>query len=206
IDGEAHQGALEAGGRTVAVLGSGLDHVYPAAHRTLARRIEETGLLVTEYPPATRPAPWRFPARNRIIAGLARAVVVVQARARSGALITADFALENGRDVMAVPGEITSELSSGTNQLLLHGASPVTAIRDVLEALDIAAVEARCDVRLGNVQRSIVARLGEEPASLDELAAELELAPGSLAATLAALELRAVVEEEAGTYRALPTA
>ena len=111
IDGEAHRGALAGGGLTVAVLGCGIDRDYPRAHAELARRIAESGLVVSEYPPGIEPAPWRFPARNRIVAGLARATVVVEARERSGALITADFALELGRDVFAVPGEITSGLS-----------------------------------------------------------------------------------------------
>ena len=111
VDGEAHRGALEAGGATVAVLGCGIDRDYPLAHAELAARIAVGGLIVSEYEPGVEPAPWRFPARNRIISGLSRAVVVVEARERSGALITADFALEAGREVFAVPGEITSALS-----------------------------------------------------------------------------------------------
>src|SRR5215210_7765212 len=133
IDGEAHRGALDAGGVTVAVLGCGIDRDYPASHRELAARICERGLIVSEYAPDVEPAPWRFPARNRIVAGLARATVVVEAREASGALITADLALEEGREVFAVPGEITSALSSGTNTLLRLGAAPVTSAADVLE-------------------------------------------------------------------------
>ena len=110
VDGEAHRGALEAGGTTIAVLGCGVERIYPAAHAELARRVMERGLIVSEYAPGVEPAPWRFPARNRIIAGLAAATVVVEARQRSGALITADLALEEGREVFAVPGEITSVL------------------------------------------------------------------------------------------------
>src|SRR5262249_51871836 len=125
IDGWAHRGALDAGGRTVAVLGCGIDRDYPRAHAELARQIVENGLVVSEYPPGVAPAPWRFPARNRIVAGLCAATVVVEARERSGALITADLALEEGRDVLAVPGEITSSLSDGTNALLRLGAIPV---------------------------------------------------------------------------------
>ena len=137
IDGEAHRGALDAGGVTVAVLGCGIDRDYPAAHRELARRIVEQGLIVSEYEPGVEPAPWRFPARNRIIAGLCAATVVVEARERSGALITADFALEDGREVMVVPGEITSAVSAGSNALLRLGATPVTAAADVLEVYGI---------------------------------------------------------------------
>src|SRR4029434_187898 len=135
--GEAHRGALEGGGVTVAVLGCGIDRDYPAAHAELARRICEIGLVVSEYEPGVEPAPWRFPARNRIIAGLARATVVVEARERSGALITADFALEDGREVLAVPGEMTSALSSGTNGLLRQGATPVTCVADMLAAVGV---------------------------------------------------------------------
>ena len=127
IDGEAHRGALDARGHTVAVLGCGIDRDYPAAHMSLARSIAERSLIVSEYEPGVEPAPWRFPARNRIIAGLCAVTVVVEARERSGALITADFALEEGREVFAVPGEITSALSAGANALLRLGATPLTA-------------------------------------------------------------------------------
>src|SRR5207253_5817059 len=138
VDGEAHRGALESGGRTVAVLGCGIDRDYPAAHRELAARVAETGLVVSEYAPGVEPAPWRFPARNRIVAGLCAATVVVEARERSGALITADLALEEGREVFAVPGEITSSLSDGTNGLLRLGAIAVTSAADILEAIGVA--------------------------------------------------------------------
>jgi DNA processing protein len=143
IDGEAHRGALDADGRTVAVLGCGIDRDYPAVHADLARRIAETGGIVSEYEPGTEPAPWRFPARNRIIAALADAVVIVEARSRSGALITVDLAMEIGRPIYAVPGEITSALSEGTNDLLRHGwATALTSARDVLEALGIEGASA----------------------------------------------------------------
>ena len=138
VDAEAHRGALDAAGRTVAVLGCGIDRDYPAAHAELARRIAETGGIVAEYAPGVEPAPWRFPARNRIIAALADAVVIVEARSRSGALITVDLAMEIGRPIYAVPGEITSALSDGTNNLLRRGqAAAITSARDVLDALGI---------------------------------------------------------------------
>ena len=142
VDSEAHRGALEGnrGGTTLAVLGCGIDRDYPAANRELARNIvDQGGLIVSEYGPGVEPAPWRFPARNRIIAGLCTATVVVEARERSGALITADFALEEGREVFAVPGEITSALSAGSNALLRLGATPLTCSRDVLDSYGIAA-------------------------------------------------------------------
>jgi DNA processing protein len=143
IDGEAHRGALDANGRTVAVLGCGIDRDYPAAHADLARRIAEKGGIVSEYEPGTEPAPWRFPARNRIIAALADAVVIVEARSRSGALITVDLAMEIGRPIYAVPGEITSALSEGSNDLLRRGwATALTSALDVLEALGIEGAAA----------------------------------------------------------------
>ena len=136
IDGEAHRGALDADGLTVAVLGCGIDRDYPAAHAELARRISARGGVLSEYEPGIEPAPWRFPARNRIIAALADAVVIVEARTRSGALITVDLAMEIGRPIYAVPGEITSLLSEGTNDLLRHGhATAITSADDVLAAL-----------------------------------------------------------------------
>jgi DNA processing protein len=136
VDAKAHRGALDAAGRTVAVLGCGIDRDYPAAHAELARRIAETGGIVSEYAPGVEPAPWRFPARNRIIAALADIVVIVEARSRSGALITVDLAMEIGRPIYAVPGEITSVLSDGTNDLLRQRqAAAITSVRDVVDAL-----------------------------------------------------------------------
>jgi len=201
VDGEAHRGALEAGGRTVAVLGCGVDRDYPAAHAELARRICERGLVVSEYEPGVEPAPWRFPARNRIIAGLCRSTVVVEARERSGALITADFALEEGRDVLAVPGEITSSLSAGTNALLRLGATPVTCAADVLELYDVVAPPPRAP-SLGPTAETLLARLRDAPLTADELVRASGIDPGESAAALTALELAGQVTVEDGVYRA----
>ncbi len=201
VDGEAHRGALEAGGATVAVLGCGIDRDYPAAHRELAARIRATGLTVSEYAPGVEPAPWRFPARNRIIAGLSAATVVVEARDRSGALITADLALEEGREVFAVPGEITSALSSGTNDLLKLGASPLTAPADVLEIFGLTGAEAE-PVELGSSAEVVLARLRDGPASADELARATGLDAGTLASALTELELAGCAVAGGGVYRA----
>lgn len=139
IDAAAHRGTLDAGGLTVAVLGCGIDRDYPAAHAELARRVSESGAVVSEYAPGVEPAPWRFPARNRIIAALADVVVVVEARERSGALITVDLAIELGRPVYAIPGETTSPLSVGPNQLIRDGhATLIRGAADVI--VDIAPV------------------------------------------------------------------
>jgi DNA processing protein len=194
VDGEAHRGALDAGGATVAVLGCGVDRDYPAAHAELARRIVEHGLIVSEYAPGVEPAPWRFPARNRLVAGLCAATIVVEARERSGALITADLALEEGREVFAVPGEITSALSAGTNDLLKLGASPLTCARDVLTSYGIEPVEEpRADSPL----------LELLPATADEIARRASLPAEEVARALVELELAGSVHCADGVYRVM---
>jgi DNA processing protein len=200
IDGEAHRGALEAGGLTVAVLGCGIDRDYPAAHRDLAGRVGEQGLLVSEYAPRVEPAPWRFPARNRIVAGLAAATIVVEARERSGALITADLALEEGRDVFAVPGEITSALSDGTNALLRLGATPLTSAADALEHFGLAP-PAGVESEVGDVAEEVLARLRDGPLGADELARATGLAAEVVAVALSELELSGIAVAAEGVYR-----
>jgi DNA processing protein len=202
VDAEAHRGALESGGVTVAVLGCGIDRDYPAANRELARRVAEAGLVVSEYAPGVEPAPWRFPARNRIIAGLCAATVVVEARERSGALITADFALEEGREVFAVPGEITSSLSAGSNALLRLGATPLTCAQDVLESFGLAVAPA-AEPELGSTAAAVLRQVREAAAGADELARATGLSAGDLAVALTELELAGVVAEEEGVYRAV---
>jgi DNA processing protein len=192
IDAEAHRGALEADGATVAVLGCGIDRDYPAAHAELARRVADVGLIVSEYAPGVEPAPWRFPARNRIVAGLCAATVVVEARERSGALITTDLALEEGREVFAVPGEITSALSAGTNALLKLGAAPLTSAADVLASFGIELEPAQGD-------RSPLLEL--LPATVDELVRRTGLAADEIARALVELELEGRVSACDGVYR-----
>ncbi len=202
VDGEAHRGALGAGGLTVAVLGCGIDRDYPAAHAELARSIVATGgLIVSEYEPGVEPAPWRFPARNRIIAGLARATVVVEARERSGALITADFALEDGRDVLVVPGEITSALSAGANGLLRQGATPVTCAADVLEAIGVERVLAAPEIPDVAGAAAVVEALSRGARTPDELARATSLSAGGVAAALVELELAGILAVEEGVVR-----
>ena len=200
VDADAHRGALEADGTTVGVLGCGIDRDYPAVHAELARRIGERGLVVSEYAPGVEPAPWRFPARNRIISGLARASVVVEAREASGALITADFALEEGREVFAVPGEITSALSAGTNALLRLGATPLTSAGDVLESLGIAPPETVVP-ELGTDAAAVLEVLRDAPASADVLTRASGLDAGAVGAALVELELAGLVAESAGIFR-----
>ncbi len=200
VDGEAHRGALESDGPTVAVLGCGVDRDYPAAHARLSARICECGVVVSEYAPGVEPAPWRFPARNRVIAGLAAATIVVEARERSGALITADFALEAGREVFAVPGEITSSLSVGTHTLLRVGATPLTCAGDVLEAL---GVEPPCvaSPELGDSATRVLALLSDQAAGVDQLVRGTGLDAAAVATALAELELAGAVAEAEGLYR-----
>jgi len=203
IDGEAHRGALEAGLPTVGVLGCGIDRDYPAVNATLSRRIEEEGLVVSEYEAGVEPAPWRFPARNRIIAGLCEAVVVVEARERSGALITADFALEEGREVFAVPGEITSALSAGSNALLKLGATPLTGVGDVLDALGIDRATARVDPEVSESAQRVLALVRDGAAAADDLTVRASLDAGAVSVALTELELAGLVAAADGVYRAV---
>ncbi len=202
IDGEAHRGALEAGGATVAVLGCGVDRDYPAIHASLAASVAESGLVVSEYAPGVEPAPWRFPARNRVIAGLTSVTVVVEARERSGALITADLALEEGREVFAVPGEITSALAAGPNRLLQLGASPVTRAQDVLDVFGIGPAEGRSvSPVLGDTAQRVLERVQDSPAAADEVSRALAIPAGELAVALSELELAGLITESDGVYR-----
>ena len=202
VDAEAHRGALEAGGLTVAVLGCGIDRDYPARHAELARRIAAGGLIVSEYPPGMEPAPWRFPARNRIIAALARATVIVEARERSGALITTDFALELGRDVFAVPGEIFSALSTGTNSLLRQGAAPLLEVGDVLDALGVERAAAK-PPSVSDAAAATLRLLGEGPAGIDDLVTRSGCAAADVSAALVELELAGLAAQADGVYRAV---
>jgi DNA processing protein len=201
IDGEAHRGALAAGGVTVAVLGCGIDRDYPRSHTELARRIAEDGLIVSEYPPGVEPAPWRFPARNRIVAGLSLATVVVEARERSGALITADFALELGRDVFAVPGEITSALSAGANDLLRQGAAPLLSPDDVLGAIGLQRAPPAAVASLSPAAETVRATLRDGARAADELARAVGLESAELATALVELELAGLATSADGVYR-----
>ena len=164
-------------------------------------RSRRTGWIVSEYAPGVEPAPWRFPARNRIVAGLADATVVVEARERSGALITADLALDEGRDVLAVPGEITSQLSRGTNHLLRLGAAPVTCVGDVLRVLGVEVPSASEPARLEERLERIRAVVADAPAAVDEVVRRTGLDPGAVSAALAELELLGLVGQADGLYR-----
>lgn len=208
LDAVAHDAALESGGPTIGVLGNGLGVVYPAANARLYRRVAERGLLLTEFPPGERPTAGSFPRRNRLISGLARVTVVVEAAEGSGALITASAALEQGRDVMAVPGNITSPCSAGVNRLIRDGAEPLLAVEDLLahypEAARAADGPARPAVaqplpdHLAAEDRDVAELLGPEPMALDELVARSGRAPQDVLASLCTLEIAGVVEQLPG--------
>lgn len=204
IDGIAHLAALEAGGRTLAVLGSGLDHIYPPEHRNLARSIASSGAVLSDYPLGTSPEGGNFPARNRIIAGLSLAVIVVEAGESSGALITADFAAEQGRDVFAVPGRIYDRGSLGTNRLIAAGAFPVTTVDDVLEVLNLESVAAAAprepSLPKDATERRVLEALSADPVHIDELRERCELPIAELTACLSMLELRGQARQVGGMH------
>jgi DNA processing protein len=200
IDALAHTAALDAGGRTLAVLACGLDIVYPARNASLARRIVESGqgALLSEYPLGVKPESGSFPARNRIISGLAQGVLVVEAGEKSGALITAEFASKQGREVFAAPGNIFSSRCVGTNRLLHDGAHVVLEVNDILEALNLfmlpQQMEAQQALPENAEERSLLALLGHEPIHIDELILTSELPAPTVTATLTMLELKGLVK------------
>ncbi len=199
VDGEAHRGALDAGGPTVAVLGTGADAAHPPAHAGIFRRIAQEGLLVSEFPPGTPALAHHFPRRNRIMAALARVVVVVEAAARSGALITARHALDLGRDVLAVPGPIDADTSAGTNALLRDGAQPMLGPDDVLRALGIeAAGRAPVAPPRGTDLATLWDALGAAPLGVDELSGRTGFSAPRALAALSQLEVEGWAVQTAG--------
>jgi DNA processing protein len=218
IDAAAHRGALAAGGLTVAVCGTGLDRTYPEAHAALARDIAVRGALVSEFPPGTLPLPHHFPRRNRIISGLSLGVLVVEARYRSGSLITARLAAEQGREVFALPGSIHNPLARGCHRLIRDGARLVETVEEVVAGLQadlFAALPATAAqprgteaISAGPLDREskiLLNACGFEPVDVDTLVRRTGLAAASVASLLVMLELRGEVEPSAGgTYCRLP--
>jgi DNA processing protein len=212
IDAAAHEAALAAGGTTIAVCGAGLDICYPAQHRALFDRIAREGLVVSEFPPGTRPRAPHFPQRNRIISGLARGVVVVEAAAGSGSLITARHALAQGREVFAVPGSPLNPLAAGCLDLLRQGATLVRNSADILPEI-VIQIEGNIQVdqqlglpidgasgvsRLDKEYEMLLDALGFEPSTVDDLVERTGLMPGSVASMLLILELEGRVEARPG--------
>ncbi len=220
IDSAAHRGTLKAGGRTIAVLGCGVNVIYPPENTRLYHEIAEKGSLVSELPMSTKPDRGNFPARNRIISGMSLGTVVVEAGAQSGALITADMALEQGRDVFAVPGNITSASSTGTNRLIKQGAALVERAEDVLNALpleisrdlqqsqqgelpfqgDVSAPEHHISPlpELSGHEERIFQLIDHQPIHIDEITVRSKLPSGTVSAALMMLEMKNVIRQIAG--------
>jgi DNA processing protein len=202
IDAFAHEAALKAGGRTLGVLACGIDQVYPPEHARLAARMLEQGALLTEAPCGSPPEGGNFPARNRIISGLSLGTIVIEAGETSGALITADRALEQGREVFAVPGNIFAKASLGANRLLKEGATLVTSAQDVLEALNLKMVTAHSEVRAvipqDATEAKLFALLSNDPIHIDALVRESDLPVAQVSSTLALMELKGLVRQVAG--------
>ena len=202
VDGIAHQATLHAGGRTLAVLGNGLDQIYPPENRRLAEQIQAQGALISDYPPGTPPDAANFPARNRLISGLSLAVVVVEAGKTSGALITATFAAEQGREVFAVPGNITAPQSQGTNRLIFDGARPLLDPHEILEVLELTQVPeqraARVVLPADALEAQLFETLGAEPLHIDEIRARTDLPIEQVASALAIMELKGMVRQVGG--------
>jgi len=199
IDSIAHHSALEAGGRTIAIFASGLDIVYPAENAALARSIIQQGAVISEYPLGTRPRADNFPRRNRIMSGLSLGVLVVEADETSGAMITAHLALEQNREVLAVPGSILSPASRGTNHLIQEGAKLVRDYTDILEELNLTAVAHQMEIKevipASETESLLLKQLGTEPTHIDEVCRSSGLPTSVVSSTLAMMELKGLVKQ-----------
>lgn len=202
VDAIAHQATLKAGGRTIGVLGSGVDKIYPPEHRGLAEQMMDQGAIISDYAPGTPPEASNFPPRNRIISGLSLAVVVIEAGETSGALITAEFAAEQGREVFAVPGSILAPQSKGTNRLIQKGALPLLSVNDLMQALDITRVgkqkAARKIMPSDPTEAKLLSVLGHEPLHVDEIRNQSELPIEKVSSALALMELKGMVRQVGG--------
>lgn len=207
IDGEAHRGALAGGGKTIGVLGCGIDVIYPHQHAELFRDVAANGLLMSEYPPGTQPDGFRFPERNRIISGISSGTLVVEASLKSGSLITARLALDQGRDVFAVPGRIDSPKSQGTHRLLQQGAKLVNSVDDILEELDLAGLAVATqssdtlperNIELSGEEELLLSCLDIYPVTIDELVRDSGYDTATVFQMLFRLEMEGVVRQLPG--------
>jgi len=202
VDAIAHQTSLKAGGRTIGVLGSGVDKIYPPEHRSLAEQMMERGAIISDYASGTPPDASNFPPRNRIISGLSLAVVVIEAGETSGALITAEFAAEQGREIFAVPGSILAPQSKGTNKLIQNGALPLLCVEDLMQALDLTRMgehkAARKIIPSDETEARLIGVLGDEPIHVDEIRNQTALPIEKVSATLALMELKGMVRQVGG--------
>lgn len=205
IDTAAHQGALEGGGDTIAVLGCGLDVPYPRENSGLLQRIKEKGLVISEYPPGTAPLNYNFPIRNRIISGISQAVFVVEAQARSGTLITCDFALEQGKDIFALPGPVTNPNSIGTLRLIQNGAKLVIHSGDILEEMGYGIIESLFSRKdeitrsISSKEKAVLDKIGWEPVHIDSLLSDAASA-AQIYQDLLVLEIKGLVKQLPGKY------
>jgi len=199
IDTVAHQAALDAGGRTIAVFATGLDIIYPPENKSLAERILSSGAVVSEHPLGTKPRPEYFPRRNRIMSGLSLGVLVVEADETSGAIITAHLALEQDREVFAVPGSILSPASRGTNRLIQEGAKLVRSYTDILEELNLTAVVRQLEMKeahpASDTESAMLRQLGTEPVHIDEVCRASSLPIATVSSTMAMLEIKGLVRQ-----------
>ena len=199
IDSVAHSSALDNGGRSMAVFGCGLDVVYPAENANLARRIMQQGALVSEYPLGTKPRAENFPRRNRIMSGLSLGVLVIEAGETSGAMITARLALEQNREVFAIPGSILSPASRGTNHLIQEGAKLVGNYTDILEELNLTAVARQIELKevipASETESLLLKQLSAEPTHIDEVCRSSGLPISTVSSTLAMMELKGLVKQ-----------
>ncbi|RLD02250.1 MAG: DNA-protecting protein DprA [Chloroflexi bacterium] len=197
VDGIAHQAALKAGGRTLAVLGSGVNRIYPPEHRNLAASLSKSGAVLSDYAPDTPPEGSNFPKRNRIISGLSIATIVIEAGRTSGALITANFALEQGREIFALPGNIYAPQSMGPNKLIQDGAHPLLNPREILEILDLTRItqhkNAQQTLPTDATELQVLSALSHEPSHVDEIRANTGLAVEKVSSTLVMMELKGMV-------------
>ena len=204
IDSAAHEGALAAGGKTIAVLGSGLLNIYPSSNRNMFEKIIRSGAVISEFPPDMKAKPYNFPRRNRIISGISKGVVVVEADMKSGSLITVDYALAQGRDVFAVPGNINSKSSRGSNFLIKQGAKIVLKPEDILEEYGINSEDGRwggeISKDISNELKSICKKLETKPLSVDELSILLNRSASDLLNLMVELELMGIVYKQRGRY------
>jgi DNA processing protein len=202
VDAIAHQAALKVGGRTLAVLGCGVDRIYPPENRQLAEKIMKSGAVVSDYAPGTPPESSNFPPRNRIISGLSMAVVVVEAGESSGALITAQFAVDQGREVFAVPGNILAPQSRGTNRLIQQGARPLLTAQDILDVLNLTRVTEQRAIRKvlpsDSVETQLLDVLSHEPLHVDEIRNRTGLSIDQVSASLVMMELKGLVRQVGG--------
>ena len=202
VDAIAHQTALKAAGRTIAVLGSGVDVIYPPEHSRLAGEISKHGALVSDYAMGTKPDGINFPPRNRIISGLSLATIVVEAGETSGALITAEFAVEQGKEVFAVPGSILTPQSTGTNRLIEQGARPLLKMNEILEVLNLEKIPEKQNSRkqfpLDPIEAKLLSALSQEPTHVDEVSRQAGLPISEVSAMLTMLELKGMVSQVGG--------